>query len=147
MSYSDVYEPVKNIPVVQSATAYHVNETGETIILIYNQSLYFGNRLDHALTNPNQLRAYGHSVCDDPYDPNRDLGIQVQGTDIFIPFEISGTTVLFNTRVPTIQGLKECRSVVLTSEATWNPNKITLHQKHKVSAINISPCNPQEGDY
>ena len=147
MPYSSDYEPIKHIPIVQGATAYDDDNTGETIILIYNQSLYFGDRLDHTLTNPNQLRAHGHSVCDDPYDPNRALGIQIQGTDIFIPFETRGTTVLFHTRVPTIQELKECRSVILTSESTWDPNEINLHRTTKVSAINISPCNPQEGDY
>ena len=137
MPYSSDYEPIKHIPIVQGATAYDDENTGETIILIYNQN---------TLTNPNQLREYGHGVCDDPYDPNRDLGIQVQGTDIFIPFETRGTTVLFNTRVPTIQELKECRSIVLTSEATCDPNAVTLYRKHRISAINISPCNPQEGD-
>ena len=103
MPYSDDYEPIKNIHVVQGATAYDIDETGETIILIYNQSLYFGDRLDHTLTNPYQLQAFWHSVCDDPYDPNQDLRIHIQGTDIFIPFATKGTTVLFNAHVPTIQ--------------------------------------------
>lgn len=37
-----------------------------TFILVFHESLYYGERLDHSLINPNQLRAYGISFWDKP---------------------------------------------------------------------------------
>ena len=47
-------DKIANIPIVQMAPAYgHKNEG--TLILIFNQSLYFGKKMKHSLINPNQL--------------------------------------------------------------------------------------------
>ena len=34
--YTDAYESIKNIPIVQAATAWTSKETGETYILVFN---------------------------------------------------------------------------------------------------------------
>ena len=80
-------------------------------------------------------------MCDDPFDPHREVGIELQGTGIFIPFEMQGTTVLFNTRVPTMNEIRKCRTVVLASDTQWNPQDVKLQRKPKIgpmSANNIS---------
>ena len=64
--YSDAYESVKNVPVVQAATGY-TSITGKEYILIFNEALYIPS-LDHSLVNPNQLRHYQTIVKDNPYD-------------------------------------------------------------------------------
>ena len=55
--YTDAYDTIKSVPIVQAATAYDSPETGETSILILNEALWMGNVMDHTLVNPNQLRA------------------------------------------------------------------------------------------
>ena len=57
-SYDKQSQPKKNIPIVSGATAWRDEKTEEVYILIFNESLYYGTRLDHSLINPNQVRAY-----------------------------------------------------------------------------------------
>ena len=57
---------------------------GETLILMFGQGLWFGDRMQRSLINPNQCRAFGIKICDDPTDPHRDLGIELDDNN-FIP--------------------------------------------------------------
>jgi hypothetical protein len=59
-----------------------------------------------SLINPNQCRAYGVSICDDPFDPTRTLGLHDPITGIKIPFEMRGSTAVFKTRAPDTQEIK-----------------------------------------
>ena len=97
--YTNDYQPITNVPVVNAATAYTDKPTGETYILHFNQILWYGKRMKMSLINPNQLRYYGNTVSDDPTDNMRPFGIS--GSDVHIPFRMDGTTVYFETRVPT----------------------------------------------
>ena len=56
--YTEAYDTIKGVPIVQAATAYDNTDTGETSILIFNQAIWMGDVMDHTLVNPNQLRAY-----------------------------------------------------------------------------------------
>ena len=51
--------PLKNVPIVQAATAYQYPHTGQVYILIFNEALCMGESLQHSLINPNQLRHFG----------------------------------------------------------------------------------------
>eukprot|EP00956_Cyclotella_meneghiniana_P037688 scaffold143025_cov53-Cyclotella_meneghiniana.AAC.1 len=42
------FDAIHDIPVAQVATAMTL-ENGETVILIINEALYFGNQMDHSL--------------------------------------------------------------------------------------------------
>ncbi len=64
--FANSFQPLRDVPIVKAALAYDHPETGEIIILILNQALYFGNQLNEILINPNQLRAYGNIVDDVP---------------------------------------------------------------------------------
>jgi hypothetical protein len=57
--YSQQYEAVRNIPIVSAATAIQHPNSGETLILVFNEVLWYGDRMDHSLINPNQLRHFG----------------------------------------------------------------------------------------
>ena len=70
---ADYYEQV-NIPIYTGATSYTI-ESGEVIIIIFGQGLWFGNRMEKTLINPNQCRAFDIPICDDPTDQQRTLGI------------------------------------------------------------------------
>ena len=74
-------------------------------VLIVNEGLYYGKKLDHSLFNPNQLRSFGNPVWDNPFDKDRPLGIEL--SDVFIPFDTQGTKIQFKTRAPTKQELEQ----------------------------------------
>ena len=65
--YNAEYEPLHNVPIVSAATAWD-DENGMTWLLIINEGLFYGNKLDHSLLNPNQLRYHGVIYNDNPFD-------------------------------------------------------------------------------
>jgi len=88
----------EGIPICSGATAFE-NANGCTYVLIINEALWFGDQMKNSLINPNQVRAFGISLCDDPTDPHRHLGMTIQ--DSLIPFTMAGSTCHFTTRTPT----------------------------------------------
>ena len=98
------YKAVENVRVCSGATAVTL-DNGEVIVLIFGQGLWFGDKLEHSLINPNQCRAYGIGVCDDPTDPHREMGFHHQ--DQFVPIEMDGTIAGFTSRSPTRRELDE----------------------------------------
>ena len=64
--YADEYSPIQNVLVVTEATAWTNPQDGTSIILVFNEALWMGDRLDHTLVNPNQMRAYGIDMQDNP---------------------------------------------------------------------------------
>ena len=66
---------MKGIRVASACTAYDNEDTGETIIIDVNQGLYFGDRMEESLVNPNQIRNYGLYLNDNPFDPGELLVI------------------------------------------------------------------------
>ena len=112
--FHDSFNTVPNVPVAQVATAFIHPTTHETFILIINEALYFGSTMDHSLINPNQIRSYGISVSDDPYDKSRPFGIDHE--DIFIPFQTKGSAVYFDSFVPSDSDLERCRHIMLTDD-------------------------------
>jgi len=124
-AYNDDLPPT-TVPIVSGATAYECPKTNETFILIVNEGLYYGSRLNHSLLNPNQLRSYGNPVWDNPFDRERPFGIEL--AEVLIPFDTRGTKVLFKTRVPTQQEIEGCRKMHLTSKVHWNPHEVRLSE-------------------
>jgi hypothetical protein len=67
--YTEAHEAIRSVPIVQAATAYNNRDTGKTTILILNEAIRMGDQMEHTLINPNQLRAYGITVQDNPFYP------------------------------------------------------------------------------
>ncbi len=65
MPYSDTYQPIVDIPIVQAATGYTATD-GSQYILVFNEAINMPD-MDHSLLNPNQLRHFGVDVEDNPY--------------------------------------------------------------------------------
>ncbi len=63
-------------------------------------------------------------MSDDPTDKTREFGIV--GNDFRVPFEISGTTIFFKSRVPTRWEMEHCRIIKLTVDPPWNPTEVTI---------------------
>ena len=131
--YNDNYQPVTNVPIVSGATAYDDVTSGQTIILIINEALYYGKKLNHSLLNPNQIRHNGFDVQDNPYDKEYELGITISN-NMFVKFVTSGTKIQFRSRVPTHRELQECHHVELTSSSLWQPHTVQLGQLNSLSA-------------
>ena len=81
--YLSSYQAVNNIKIISGATAIQHHVTGEIYILVYNQSLWFGDNpnMTHSLINQNQVRAHGHNVQDNPFDTAA-LAMRANGINI-----------------------------------------------------------------
>jgi hypothetical protein len=113
-AYDKSYKPLEGVPIVTGATAPDDRTNGLTYILLFNEALYDGTKLDHSLINPNQIRSYGIDFWDNPFDRERGLLIDVN-EELKIPMHSNGTKIQFATRTPTEEELKDCPRIVMTS--------------------------------
>ena len=137
--YASDYQPLTNIPIVNATTAYTNDDTGETILLRFHQILWCGSQLGMSLINPNQIRHSGIAVSDDPTDNTRDFGIT--GDNFSIPFQMKGTTVYFEARVPTTWENENRCAIALTLDTPWNPGEVNI------SAATSSPLSIEQVTY
>ena len=49
----------------------------EVVILELGKGLWFGNRIEKSLINPNQCRKFRIKICNDPTNPHKKLGIEL----------------------------------------------------------------------
>ena len=96
--YSDEYKPVTGVPIVKAATVSQSQYTGQDYLLIFNEALWMPS-LPNTLVNPNQLRAYGTLVQDNPYsgDP---LFIQSSNKNFNMELHSTGTVIYAHSRTP-----------------------------------------------
>jgi len=116
--FSSDYQPKQDVPIAKCATAYTCPDSGASVVLIADQVLWFGDELHCSLINPHQIRSHGFSVCDDPWDPHRALGIDLDS--LFIPLIASGPNLQFESRVPTDWEISNLPIIEITAP-TWNP--------------------------
>ena len=88
------------VPIVSGATAWDDPVSGQTYIILINEALYYGTKLDHPLIKPNQIRAYDVPFWDNPYEKERGLIIEVDD-NVNIQMNTMGTKIQFETRSPT----------------------------------------------
>ena len=124
-SYDKSAKPIENVPIVTAATAWDDPVTGETYILVVNEALYYGTKLDHSLINPNQIRSFGIDLWDNPFDKLRGLQMHV-GSSVVVEMKTKGTKVLFESRSPTQTELNECHHIDITSRSEWNPSSVSM---------------------
>ena len=70
------YSKQLDVPIVIGATDVDL-ENRSTVVLIFGQGLWFGDRMYKSLINPNQRINYSIPVCDDPTDNYRDLRLLI----------------------------------------------------------------------
>mmetsp|Transcript_8644 Transcript_8644/g.12587 ORF Transcript_8644/g.12587 Transcript_8644/m.12587 type:complete len:434 (-) Transcript_8644:3145-4446(-) len=116
-------EPLADVPVASVATAWDHPDTGETYLLIINEALYFGDRMNHSLICPNQLRDFGLIVNDVPshYDQTSSHSVIIPTTNLELPLLMRGVFSYLDTRKPTDVELLTCKRVELTSASPWDP--------------------------
>jgi hypothetical protein len=128
--FMNEYQPMINMHIVGACTAFNHPETGQTITLEFHQGLWFGLKLMHSLINPNQCRAFGIQICDDPFDPHRKLGIYDPVMNTHICMQMHGSITYLMIRVPTWQELRDCPQFIMTNDDDWDPS--TLHLSFKL---------------
>ena len=126
------YQPERDVPIVSAATAFTCQRTGQTYILVINEALWFGDRLENSLINPNQLRFGGAIVNDNPFDPQ--IPISIQTDEVDIPLELAGTTIFFASSTPTPTELDNCPHIHLTRDSEWDPHTVRLAAVRSVEA-------------
>lgn len=124
-AFSDTFHTLKDIPICTACTAIDDPVTGITTILEFPQGVWMGDTMKHSLINPNQCRAYGIKIQDDPYDVDKLLSIQDPVSDIVIPLTVQGSTILMKTRAPTNDEImNSTRYIVMSSDAEWDPTEV-----------------------
>jgi hypothetical protein len=135
--YTEAYKAIKSVPIVQAATAYDNTDTGETTILILNEAIWMGDQMEHTLINPNQLRAYGITVQDNPFDP-APIFISTEDNEFTLPLNSNGTVLGVATRTLTGQELQTCPHAVLLSEYKWDPQNVRFPRASRTVEEEIS---------
>ena len=93
--YSSEYEAVWNIPVVTGTMVWTNPTDGTAYLLVFHESLWIGDKLDHTLVNPNQLRAYGISIQVNPFDTKP---LSITADDVSVELYLEGTIICGDTR-------------------------------------------------
>jgi hypothetical protein len=122
--FSEGLGTLKDVPIVNAAVAYDDPVSGETIILIINQALYFGSSIQHILLNPNQMRHHGLTVDDVPKhlsNGNSTHSIHQESENLWIPLQLKGIISYFSIRTPTDREINEFSTVTITSGYQWTP--------------------------
>ena len=88
------YTATDNVEICTAATAWTIH-SGQVYILVFVQGLFFVDRMDRSLINPNQCRSYDILLCDDATDPHRPLGFQTNTLNI--PLFVEGTIATIST--------------------------------------------------
>ena len=71
------YTTTDNVEIFTAANAW-TSHIVQVYILVFGQVIWFGDRMDISRINPNQYRSYDISLCDDPTEPHRPLGLQTK---------------------------------------------------------------------
>jgi hypothetical protein len=117
--YSTELTTMHDIPIATAGTLWTDVHNGTRYILVFPQCIFFGDRLQHSLLNPNQLRAHGVHVHDVPiqFDPTSQHAIQHD--ELTIPLDMKGVLSFFESRKPTLEELDLYEHLYFTSSADW----------------------------
>ena len=110
-----MYISLLNVPIVSGATVYDDPNTRQTSIIIFNESLYYGDKLGLRLINPNQIRHFGIDLWDYALNRNHNLSIKVDDT-LNIEMAYESTKCLFESRSPTHEELSTYPHYDMTSK-------------------------------
>ena len=119
--YSSEYQAVWNVPVVTGATVWTNPTDGTAYLLVFHEFLWMGDKLDHTLVNPNQVRAYSVSIQDNPFDTKP---LSIAADDVSVKLYLEGTIICGDTQTPTESELGQLPRLILTSPHAWDPHNV-----------------------
>jgi hypothetical protein len=135
--YTDSYEGIKGVQIVTGATSWTCQETGETFVLTIHEALWMQESLPHSLINPNQLRAFGTTIQDNPF--GGPMTLKDPEEILEIPLQLHGTNVGFETRTPTQEDLDGCQHIQLNSQHEWDPSDMKVPTTFEIGALGSRP--------
>ena len=106
---------------MHAATAW-TSHTSQVYILVFGQGLWFGDRMDRSLINPNQCRSYGISLCNDLTDPHRKLGFQTNTLNT--PLFMEGAIATMSTRCLYLEEIESCQYIYLSDQKIWDLSNV-----------------------
>ncbi len=136
--YNSSYGTERDVPIVTGATAYTDQATGQVYILVINEGIWFGKKLQNSLIIPNQLRYAGVSVQDNPFHKAEPLTLSHD--DVTIPLSLDGTNIFFPTTTPTQEQLDSSPHIELTFDTEWNPHA------EQLAAVQSAEAEDRFGD-
>ena len=138
-SYNDKYKPV-TVTIGTAATLWEDPTSGQPYILVINQALFFGDKVQVSLLNPNQLRANGLRVDDVPRQLlcNSTHSIYFLNKDVRIPLCLDGITSGFKSRKPTMQEVDEMPHLELTADSIWKPSSTHFAEMETTLVASVS---------
>ena len=83
------YAENMNVPICTGVNELTL-DSGDVAIMEFEQGLWFGNRMEKSLINPNLCRKFGIKICDEPTNTHRNLGIEASEY-LFIPMATEGS--------------------------------------------------------
>ena len=147
--FAESYEPMKDVPIANVAVGYYHPDGGELFILVINQCLYFGDRMDHVLLCPNQMRSHGIVVDDCPrhLSLNRSSthSLFVPSCDVRIPLHLRGVMSCFDCFYPSDDDLETGTHIELTSATIeWDPYSLSFAETEARSNVGAQPSGRTE---
>ena len=94
---------------------------GTAYLLVFHESLWMGNKLDHTLVNPNQLWAYSVNVLGNPFDTKP---LSITTDDVSVELYSEGTMICGDTRMPTESELGQLPRLILISPHDCDPHNV-----------------------
>ena len=119
LSFLAEHDETTNVDIATGATAVDL-EGGSTVIL----GLWFGERMDKSLINPNQSQHFGVSLCDDRMDPHQPLAIRKERYSI--PMSMFNSSCGFESRRPTLEELENSPRITLSDTHHWDPEMVSF---------------------
>ena len=93
---------MEKIPVTAKVTAYAYPLSIITVMLVFNQSLWFGGIMGQSLIATTRVFSNGIKLSENSNDQKRSLGIVDNDSDWYIPFTVQQYFSVVETRATTI---------------------------------------------
>ena len=131
---------IDNLSIANVAYAYD-SPSGETYILVVNNSIYLGSLMDDSLLNPIQCLLNGIRIDIRPQAFTPDCytaqSVTILSLDVALPVEYDGVLPFLSVRRPSQRELQECTHIEITSgDAPWDPHDAVSN----VLQVNITKC-------
>ena len=118
-AYDKYLDPIEGMPIVYGFKDWDKPIYIQYYILVINEALYYRNKLDHSLINPNQVRSYGLGFYHNYFNNERGGEIDVYDS-IYIPMKAYWIKVLFDSISTSEQDLRGFPKIHLPSNREWN---------------------------
>jgi hypothetical protein len=113
-----------NIPIATAGTLWVDPSNGTPYILVFHETLFFGDEQAKSLLNPNQLHLRGLVVDECPRQFSNKSTHKLR-----IPLSIHGVASGFISSKPTQEELETLTHIEMTSEVPWEPYSPELHHR------------------